>query len=312
MAAGGSLVGEWSRAAKSALVAAGWTKRGGADIFTCALDDHTLAWVGLNRATKYMPIAIWPIVGVRHEATMRLVDELMASSPAMAPTLCHPLQYLGGRTEKALQVGEQLDIEDAAKELVDLLKRFALPFALSLQDPERQLEALSARVWLPVPEYAIARRPAMLAVLGRSGDVALPHDGPGQGDGRYDWDLRCRDGRRIALEVTMHSDSDMLAFWRKGDHYREVPGLGGTYLVNVDPAANRNDLWKRLPKLLPEFPDGFIDVVHPMESPRPSPGSGRDARITGRPAGELRSRAGTVGDHLHDIERWSPCGGRGR
>lgn len=46
---------------------------------------------------------------------MRLVDELMASSPAMAPTLCHPLQYLGGRTEKALQVGEQLDIEDAAK-----------------------------------------------------------------------------------------------------------------------------------------------------------------------------------------------------
>jgi hypothetical protein len=140
------------------------------------LDDHTLAWVGLNRATKYMPIAIWPIVGVRHEPTMRLVDELMASSPAMAPTLCHPLQYLGGRTENALQVGEQLDIEDAAKELVDLLKRFALPFALSLQDPERQLEALSARVWLPVPEYAIARRPAMLAVLGRSGEALVALD----------------------------------------------------------------------------------------------------------------------------------------
>ncbi len=60
----------------------------------------------------------------------------------------------------------------------------------------------------------------------------------------------------------MHSDRDMLAFWRKGDHYREVPGLGGTYLVNVDPAANRNDLWKALPKLLPEFPDGFIDVEY--------------------------------------------------
>lgn len=92
--------------------------------------------------------------------------------------------------------------------------------------------------------------------------VALPHDGPGQGDGRYDWDLRCRDGRRVALEVTMHSDSDMLAFWRKGDHYREIPGLGGTYLVNVDPAANRNSLWKRLPRLLPEFPDGFVDVEY--------------------------------------------------
>ncbi len=58
----------------------------------------------------------------------------------------------------------------------------------------------------------------------------------------------------------MHSDRDMLAFWRKDDHYREVPGLGGTYLVDVDPAANRNELWKRLPKLLPEFPGGFADV----------------------------------------------------
>ena len=90
--------------------------------------------------------------------------------------------------------------------------------------------------------------------------VAIPHDGAGQGYGRYDWDFRCRGGRRIALEVTMHADSDMLAFWRKGDQYREVAGLGGTYLVNVDPAANRKDLWRRLPKLLPEFPDGFVDV----------------------------------------------------
>jgi hypothetical protein len=86
----------------------------------------------------------------------------MASSPAMAPTLCHPLQYLGGRKEKALQVGDQLDIGGTTKELMDLVDRFAVPFALSLQDPERQLEALSARVWLPVSEYAIARRPAML------------------------------------------------------------------------------------------------------------------------------------------------------
>jgi hypothetical protein len=92
--------------------------------------------------------------------------------------------------------------------------------------------------------------------------VALPHDGPGQGDGRYDWDLRCRDGRRVALEVTMHSDSDMLAFWRKGDHYREIPGLGSTYLVNVNPAASRNSLWKQLPRLLPEFADGFVDVEY--------------------------------------------------
>ena len=176
MASGGTLVGEWSRAAKSALVAAGWRKRGGADIFTSALDDDTLAWVGLNRATKYTPIAIWPIVGVRHEPTMRLVDALTASAPAMAPTLCHPVQYLGGRKEKALQVGDQLEIEGATNELMDLVNRFALPFARSLQDPARQLEALAARVWLPVPDYAIARRPAMLAALGRRAEALVALD----------------------------------------------------------------------------------------------------------------------------------------
>ncbi len=179
-------IGEWlpeelssasgRAAAKSALVAAGWTKRGSADIFTRALDGDTLAWVGLNRASKYTPIAIWPIVGVRHEPTMRLVDELMAASPMMAPTLCHPLQYLGGRKEEALQVEAQLDIDGTTKELMDLVTRFALPFALSLQDPDLQLEALSARMWLPVPEYAIARRPAMLAVLGRRGEALVALD----------------------------------------------------------------------------------------------------------------------------------------
>jgi hypothetical protein len=176
MASGGTLVGEWSRAAKSALVAAGWTKRGGADIFMRAVDGDTLAWVGLNRATKYKPIVIWPIAGVRHEPTMRLIDALMGSSDAVAPTLCHPLRYLGAIEEKALQVGDQLDIEGAVKELVSLVNRFAVPFALSLQDPDRQLEALSARMWLPVPEYAIARRPAMLAVLGRRAEAMLALD----------------------------------------------------------------------------------------------------------------------------------------
>jgi hypothetical protein len=176
MASGGTLVGEWSRAAKSALVAAGWTKRGGADIFMRAVDGDTLAWVGLNRATKYKPIVIWPIAGVRHEPTMRLIDALMGSSDAVAPTLCHPLRYLGASEEKALQVGDQLDIEGAVKELVSLVNRFAVPFALSLQDPDRQLEAHSARMWLPVPEYAIARRPAMLAVLGRRAEAMLALD----------------------------------------------------------------------------------------------------------------------------------------
>jgi hypothetical protein len=171
MTAGGTLVGEWSRAAKSALVDAGWTKRGRADVFTRLLDEDTYAWVGLNRASKYTPIAIWPIMGVRHEPTMRLVDELMASRPAMVATLCHPMQYLGGRSERALEVGDPRDIEGITTRLIDILNRFGLPFAASLQDPDRQLEALSARMWLPVPEYAIARRPAMLAVLGRGSEA---------------------------------------------------------------------------------------------------------------------------------------------
>lgn len=91
---------------------------------------------------------------------------------------------------------------------------------------------------------------------------ATANDRPGDGDGLHDWNLRAKDGTTIAMEVTRHTDSDQRAFWsgKDDDQYREIAGLGGMYLVDVGPSARRNDLWKQLPKLLPQLPPELIDV----------------------------------------------------
>ncbi len=90
--------------------------------------------------------------------------------------------------------------------------------------------------------------------------TVVPNDAPGLGDGRHDWNLDCRNGRRVAMEVTMHADSDTLSFWRDDDQFREIPNLGGKYRVTVAATANRRLLWKHLPALLTQFKDEFVDV----------------------------------------------------
>jgi hypothetical protein len=87
---------------------------------------------------------------------------------------------------------------------------------------------------------------------------AVPHDVAGER--QHDWDLRAGDGATIAVEVTRHIDSDLVKFWTQGQHYREIDGLGGTYLVNVASTANRNELWKRLPKVLADPSPDLIDT----------------------------------------------------
>jgi len=164
------LVVAFSGAAKAALVARGWRKHSG-DIYTLDFGDGTLAWLGLDRASKHLPLRIHPVGGVRHEATMRLCDLLGGGKRYVAATLSEPLAYLGPRVPD-LAVGTTTDAHPAAAELVTLVEARALPFAERFRDPERQLDALRRREHLAVPSSAIIRRPAMLAVLGRR-DEAL-------------------------------------------------------------------------------------------------------------------------------------------
>jgi hypothetical protein len=162
----GELIVAFSRGAKAALCGAGWRKHSG-DIFTRELGDGTRAWLGLNRATKRPPLQIHPVGGVRHEATMRLCDELGGGKRYVVPTLSEPLAYLGTARAEDLSIETSSAVKPAVDQLLNLVESRLMPFAEAHRDPERQLDALRLRQHLAFREYAIIRRPAMLVVLGR-------------------------------------------------------------------------------------------------------------------------------------------------
>jgi hypothetical protein len=156
----------YARAAAAALRESGWRKRSGG-VLTRQLGDGTDAWLGLNAAKRGV-VQTNPVGGVRHEATMRLCDELSGGKRYVIPTLSEPLSYLSGTSAGDLFIEDLSAVEPAVDLLVDLVESCLMPFAESYRDPERQLDALERREHLVVGECAIIRRPAMLAVLGRT------------------------------------------------------------------------------------------------------------------------------------------------
>lgn len=168
------LISAFSAAAKHQLTGAGWRKRTG-DIYTMDLGDKYSAWLGLNKATKYHPMRVNPVVGVRHEPTMRLVRALMDTGELhTAPTLSEPI-YVFGRADglgpSPLAVGSIDEAESAAARLLELVDTYGLPFVRSLADEDPMLDALRQRKHLAIPEYAASRLPAMLAALGRADEA---------------------------------------------------------------------------------------------------------------------------------------------
>lgn len=132
------------------------------------LGDGYFAWLGLNRSTKRHPPQVSAITGIRHEAAMRLEQELAALPRSVAPTLSEPISWLGrhdGVGELTVATGE--DATRVADRLLELVDAYGLPFARGFAGDEVMLEALRARRHLAVPEYALSRLPAMLAALGR-------------------------------------------------------------------------------------------------------------------------------------------------
>jgi hypothetical protein len=91
--------------------------------------------------------------------------------------------------------------------------------------------------------------------------IPTVHDRPGAGPGLYDFKLHAEDlSHFYAVEVTMHADPAHVSFWnaRERDRFREVPDLDGTHIVWIAPDANRKQLWKHLPAILPRLPADLL------------------------------------------------------
>ncbi len=151
---------------KAELTERGWRKRSG-DIYTLEVAEGVFAWLGLNRASKHRPLLINPVAGVRHEATMRLCDEISQLPRTNMATLSDPIRVLSGKTFDNLRISTLAEAPAAAEHLIEAVETYALPFAHAYVDPDQLLAALGRRDHLPVSDYAIIRLPAMLAVLGR-------------------------------------------------------------------------------------------------------------------------------------------------
>jgi hypothetical protein len=159
------------------LTSQGWRKRTG-EIYTFDLTDGFHGWLGLNRATKYRPLQINPVVGLRHEPLMRLIDELSGTKQRyVAATISSPVGYLTPEHRfLQLSVDSLADVDVAADELVRLVEKYGLPFARAHASTAELERALRDGTYLVVREYAIKRLPALLAVAGRHDEARTVAD----------------------------------------------------------------------------------------------------------------------------------------
>jgi hypothetical protein len=86
------LIAAFSVAGRDQMKSAGWRKRTG-DIFTYDPGNGYLAWLGLNRATKYHPLRVNPVIGVRYERLERLMSELQGERRYTSCTVSKPIGY---------------------------------------------------------------------------------------------------------------------------------------------------------------------------------------------------------------------------
>lgn len=164
------VISTFSGAAKERLVVAGWRKRAG-DLFTLDRGDF-LGWLGLNRATKYEPLKVNPVVGVRHQPTETKVAELIGQKPHgyIPPTLSSPIGYLGLGRFIEIAVADVADVGRAVDELATLVERDALPFIESNTTLDALVASLSDRPLVPQAQAEL-RLPVLLAQVGRKNDA---------------------------------------------------------------------------------------------------------------------------------------------
>jgi hypothetical protein len=121
------LIDAFGAEAVAHLKQAGWRKRAGW-IFTRELDEEFLLWLGLNRATKYHPLGINPVVGIRYQPLERLLAELRGAKPHtyIPPTISTPLGYLTDENRYLeLKVSRVEEAATVALELTRLVETYA-------------------------------------------------------------------------------------------------------------------------------------------------------------------------------------------
>lgn len=152
---------------------AGFHKRAG-EIFTVALADGVLGWLGLNHASRHRPqgqVAINPVVGVRHQVVERLIATLRREPfhEYLPPTVSTPIGYV-------MPAHRYIDWEfggqhatAAGAELITAVVDYGVPFMRSLISLPAILDAINQGL-CHNPEY---RLPAVLEVMGHHNDASV-------------------------------------------------------------------------------------------------------------------------------------------
>jgi hypothetical protein len=138
------LITAFSAEARQRMTSAGWRKHTG-DVFTLDLGHGFFAWLGLNRATKYHPLEVNPVMGLRYEPLEDLISDLFGEKPTRlrTATLSSPIGYLTPqRMFLQLEIASIEDALPAADKLRDLVHKYGLPIAQQHANPDAVLVAL--------------------------------------------------------------------------------------------------------------------------------------------------------------------------
>lgn len=167
------LISAFNAASHQRMKELGWHKLGGNEIFTRDLDEGFVAWLGLNRATRYHPLKITPVVGVRYEPLQLLLADLVGQDHSLAPTLSKPIGYLTpSNTFLQLEVAHADEAAGAAERLVELVEHYAVPFGQRFTDLDNLASAVRESSYIPSREQRRLLLPAFLYLRGRH-DEAL-------------------------------------------------------------------------------------------------------------------------------------------
>ncbi|MBS2546944.1 hypothetical protein KGQ19_08680 [Catenulispora sp. NL8] len=159
------LISAFRAAAKDRMTAAGWRKRSG-DIYTLDLGDGFHAWLGLNKATRALPLQVNPVVGLHYEPLEQLVAELLGTPPTTG-TLSRPVGYLTPENRfLQLEIATSEQAEPAAGRLRDLVDAYGLPFARRYADSDALLAALRTTHFVANPDRKNLLIPALHLLRG--------------------------------------------------------------------------------------------------------------------------------------------------
>jgi len=159
------------KAAQSALLEQGFKKRTG-QIYTKALTETVLGWLGLNRSIRRDGrLEVNPVIGIRHQPVERLVAQ-MTGEPFheyIPPTLSTHLGYLSRENRYTpVLVGSEDQVASSIEQLVRSLLTYGGTFMEQHMDLGVVVDSLRNSKYT-VPEQAGYRLPVAFYLTGDPG-----------------------------------------------------------------------------------------------------------------------------------------------